>query len=251
MSLAQLSDPHVRAGDPDAEPALAAAVATVAGLRPRPDAVLVSGDLTHDGDLASARRVRELVAPLKIPIHVIPGNHDNRQALREAFGLGGEPGEPLHRTARCGDLRLVALDTQLPGHDGGGLGPAGLAWLAAALAEAPEVPTVVALHHPPAPIGLPALDAIGLAAKDAAGLAARLEAAPQVRAVVAGHVHRAAATTFAGRPLLTAPSVHVQAKLELGSPEYTMTREPPALLVHALAGDRLVSHVQPVLGPAA
>ncbi len=245
--IAQLSDPHLRPEDPDAEPALAAAVATVLGLRVRPAAVLVSGDLTHDGDAASYARARELLAPLPMPLHVIPGNHDDREAMRAGFELGGAAGDPLHVDALAGGLRLLALDDHLPGEPGGALGPEGLDWLAARLGDDPDTPTLIALHHPAWPIGLPALDAIGLDPDDADGLASIVAVHPQVVALTAGHVHRAAVTRFAGQPALTAASVHTQARLDLGTDEYAMVLEPPSLLVHALAGTGHVAHVQPVL----
>ena len=91
MILAQLSDPHVLVGPGDRGSAesLAAGVAAVLALRPRPDAVLVSGDLADTASAAEYERVRELLAPLPMPVHVLPGNHDDRDALRAHFPLDG------------------------------------------------------------------------------------------------------------------------------------------------------------------
>jgi 3',5'-cyclic AMP phosphodiesterase CpdA len=100
--LAQLSDPHVFAatGDPAAADALAAAVRDVRALRPAPDAVLLSGDLAADGRPEEYARVRELVAPLAMAVHALPGNHDDRAALRAAFGLPGAGDEGSDRAGR-------------------------------------------------------------------------------------------------------------------------------------------------------
>ena len=118
--LAQLSDPHLRvgAGDREAADALAAAVRSVLALRPAPDAVVVTGDIANSAAAGEYERARELLAPLSMPVHVLPGNHDDRDALREFFappGGDGEAGAPLQYTAHVGDVRLVVCDTTRPG----------------------------------------------------------------------------------------------------------------------------------------
>ncbi len=103
-SFAQLSDPHLRAGRDDrgAARALEIAVAAVLDLDPAPDAVLVSGDIGEHGDPAEYGMARELLAPLPMPVHVLSGNHDDPEALSEAFGT------PARYTAEVGELALVA-----------------------------------------------------------------------------------------------------------------------------------------------
>ena len=254
--LAQLSDPHLGADPVHGEARLAAAVAAVAALEPAPDAVLVSGDLTDHGTATEYARVRALLAPLRMPVHVLPGNHDDRAALRAAFpvdpgatalhGPGEDPAARYRYAVRCGPLRLVACDSIRPGHDDGSLGEDGLAWLDAALADDPSVPTIVALHHPPLVFGMPALDAIGLPGSERAALARLLGRHPQVRRVVGGHLHRTAFGVVGSCPLVVGPSVHTTIKLQLGAAGYEAAPDPPAILVHALAGGELVTHVQPV-----
>ena len=116
--LAQLSDPHLQAADGDrgGGPALAAAVEAVLALDPAPEAVLLSGDVGDVGDPAEYARARELLAPLPMPVHALPGNHDDPAALAAAFGARAP------YTAAVGDLRLVVCDTTLPGRLEGGLG---------------------------------------------------------------------------------------------------------------------------------
>ena len=227
--LAQLSDPHVH--DDESAGALAAAVGSVLALHPLPDAVLVSGDLAEHADAAEYERVRELLAPLRMPVHVIPGNHDDPDMMHALFGRPEAPD--------VGGLRLVACDTTQRGRDDGRLD---LAWLAARLAES-DAPTIVAMHHPPVPIGLPALDRIGLPEADRSGLADLLAGSPHVRRVIAGHVHRAAFGVLGGCGVVTCPSTHWQAKLEIGADEFTMADEPPAFAVHTAS----VSHIQPII----
>jgi len=244
--LAQLSDPHVRLDDDGASArALEAAVEAVLALRPLPQAVLVTGDIANGGDAREYERVRELLAPLTMPVHVLPGNHDDRDLLREHFGLdgAGAPGEPLQYTARCGELRVVVCDTMRPGRDDGELRRD---WLQAQLAAEPEPPTIVAVHHVPLTIGLPVLDEIGLPAGDRDWLAELLARSPHVRRVVGGHVHRTVVGTLGGCGVLACTSNHLQARLEIGTPELSWVPEPAAFALHALLDGELVSHVQPI-----
>src|SRR3954467_11700901 len=183
--LAQLSDPHVDVGpgDTGSAEALAAAVEAVLRVDPTPDAVLWSGDLTNLSDARSYERVRELLAPLPMPVHVLPGNHDDREALRAWFTedtLAGASPDPFHYAVRCGELRLVVCDTTVPGRDGGRLDESALAWLSSELGVEPDVATIVAMHHAPLLTGIGAMDAIGLPAADRDALASVLRRFPCV-----------------------------------------------------------------------
>jgi 3',5'-cyclic-AMP phosphodiesterase len=246
--LAQLSDPHIGAewagGDPVAR--LAAAVASVRALRPRPDAVLVSGDLTDHATDAEYEQVRELLAPLEGPVHVLPGNHDDRRALQRHFGVPGADGEPVQYAVDLGPLRLVVLDTTRPGEDPGALDAERLGWLDAELAAAPQQPTLVAMHHPPLVTGVPAWDDFGLPAADRHALGEVVGRHRQVRRLVAGHVHHTMTAELAGCAVLTAPSTYVQARLTFEPHEIEFAAEPAGFALHAVLDGDLVSHVQPV-----
>ena len=249
--LAQLSDPHVDVGPDGAgsAEALAAAVDAVLRLRPAPDAVLVSGDLTNVSDARSYERVRELLAPLEMPVHVLPGNHDDREALRAWFTddpVAGAGREPFHYAVRCGALRLVVCDTTVPGRDDGRLDAGAVAWLAEALAAEPDVPTIVALHHTPLLTGIPAMDAIGLPAADRDALGSVLARFGHVRRVVGGHVHRACFGVLGGCPVFACPSTHLQLRYS-AAPEIALEPAPPAFALHTvLAGGEAVTLLQPV-----
>jgi 3',5'-cyclic AMP phosphodiesterase CpdA len=253
--LAQLSDPHVDVGpgDTGSAAALTAAVRAVLRLDPAPDAVLVSGDVANRADAASYERAAELLAPLPMPVHVLPGNHDDRGELRAAFraaAVDGAAHAPYRWAVRCGGLRLVGCDTTIPGHDGGQLDTDALAWLVTTLDDDLDTPTILAMHHPPIEIGIGALDAIGLPPDDRWALSGLLETSPRIRRVVCGHVHRAAAGELGGVGVFTCPSVYLHARLELGGdPGGEIVLEPgaPAFGLHALMPDtRVVSHVEPV-----
>ena len=236
-SLAQLSDPHLRAGGDDrgAARALEIAVAAVLDLHPAPDAVLVSGDVGEQGEEAEYALARELLAPLPMPVHVLAGNHDDPEALSEAFGT------PARYTADVGELALVACDTPLPGRLEGKLD---LDWLEAQLEATRGRPVVIAMHHPPLLTGIPVLDEIGLPAEQRAALAGLLARFPEVRRVVAGHVHRTAFTELGGCGVVTAPSTNLQARLEIGGRAFDFRPEPPGFLLHVELGLELVTHLQ-------
>ncbi len=208
--IAQISDPHIRLDeeDADARATLAAAVREVARLDPAPDAVLLTGDLTNTGDPAEYAVVRELLEPLAMPVHPLPGNHDEPAALRAAFAdhpdVAATTGA-VHYGVDIGDLHVLVLDTWAPGTDAGTLDAGQLEWLDGALAGVgnPER-TLIAMHHPPIAIGIGALDTIGVDPESLAAFAEILHRRGGVARIVAGHVHRSVTGTFAGCPVFAA-----------------------------------------------
>ncbi len=249
--LAQLTDTHIGGtwGFSDPVVGLAAAVEAVRRLNREPDAVLITGDLANSGADADYAVARELLAPLRSPIYVVAGNHDDRAALRRHFDVPGDdqPGTaPIQYAVDLGPLRLLVVDTTRPGEDAGELGADRLEWLDAELSAAPELPTLVAMHHPPLAVGIAQWDAIGLPAGDREALGKVIGRHPQVRRLVAGHVHRTIASDLGGRVVLAVPSTYVQAKLDLGSDEIALADEPAGFAVHMLVDGDLISHVQPV-----
>jgi 3',5'-cyclic-AMP phosphodiesterase len=254
MLIAQLSDTHVCAEGTrlyrriDTNAGLARAIATVNRLTPRPDLVLMSGDLAESGQPAQYAMLRKLIARLEMPVYVLPGNHDSRERLREALDdrayLPAE-GAFLHYALELGPLNLIALDTQVPGQDGGHLCAERLGWLEGQLERSRGRPTLIAMHHPPVPIGVDWLDRSGCA--NAEGLAAVVARHPQVERILCGHVHRAAQIRFAGTVVATSPSTAYQVALELGHDgEPHLIEEPAAFLLHRWHGGALATHVVPV-----
>jgi 3',5'-cyclic-AMP phosphodiesterase len=231
--LVQISDPHVVAG-PEGDAAAAAltqVVEAIGTLPIPPTAVLLSGDLTHDGEPGSYARVRELLAPLTAPLHVIPGNHDDPAALRTEFGDAQE--------AMVGDLRLLLVDTSLPGTDAGRLDSDALA------ARLDDRPTVIAMHHPPLRSGIQAIDDLGLSDADRAGLTALLERSPQVHRVVCGHVHRVTFETLGGVGVFTCPATWLQ--VEPGAQGgLAFVERGRGYAIHTWLDGVLVSQIQPV-----
>jgi Icc protein len=249
-TLVQLSDLHLRPGDDGGGPAerLKHAVRRVAALQPQPHAVLLSGDLADAPSSAAYEQAHELLSPLGVPVYAIPGNHDDRDLLRARFGPAPAPaGAPVNLAVNCGALRLVGCDSTRAGEDAGALGSEQLGWLEATLGEAPETPTLLALHHPPVLTGARVMDAIALATEDRVALELLLARHPQVQTVTCGHVHTTMMTAFAGRPLLVCPSTNSTMRLDLRAREdlsFAVSRQPLGFAIHALVDERLVSHVQ-------
>ncbi|GMG83087.1 phosphodiesterase [Paralimibaculum aggregatum] len=236
MLLAQISDLHMRrddrplSGAVQTRPFTEAAIAAVAALAP--DAVVITGDLADTGTAEEYAMLREALAPLAMPLFVIPGNHDDREGLRAAFAgrCALPPTGPLDWVADLGPLRLIGLDSLVPGMPHGEVAPESLAWLEARLAEDPR-PTIVAVHHPPFAIGIPAMDRIGCRNGDA--LAAVIGRHAHVERVISGHAHRPIQARWAGTLGLIAPSVAHQVALgfaDAALPHWIL--EPPALLLH-------------------
>lgn len=247
LLLTQISDLHIGATGEEADPLarLETVVNAVLALPNPVDAVLVSGDLSDNGSEESYRLARSALDRFECPVHALPGNHDDRGRLRAAFELSGTGAEPINYTAEVGPLRLVLLDSNVPGQDPGRFGPRDLAWLDATLGEEPERPTVLALHHTPLSTGLPGWDAINLDPAEIEALGAVVARHSQLRAIVGGHLHRTATASLAGCPVLSAPSTYLQAL-----PDFDFDAEdvqmvgPPGFALHVFSEDVLSCQVE-------
>lgn len=243
--IVQLTDPHLRTDDPSRRAHLRAAADAVLALGVLPAAVVVTGDIADQGDPAEyAEAVAELDR-IPVPKVVVPGNKDDRAAMRAAFGLPGAPTDRVQSASTHGGLRVIACDTQLPGEFSGDLD---LEWLTDQLASDRLTPTLLAMHHPPYRIGVAVLDAIGLPAEQRGALDALMAEAPNVLGVFAGHVHRASFGSIGGVPASTASSVSFQLALDLSGGEQIglAPQEPAAFALHVLVDGDIVTHVVPV-----
>ena len=268
MLVAQITDTHILApgavfkapvaGPPPGNERIFAEIDTAArladtvdalnALDPRPDIAVVTGDLCDHGSAAEYEHLRALLAPLRMPVFVIPGNHDSRGAMRAAFGSDGYlPTEGfLQYVVEDFALRLVALDTLIAGQHGGELCGERLRWLDATLAASPNRPTLVLMHHPPFATGITYMDGYGL--RDPQSFAAVIARHPQVERIACGHLHRVIECRFAGTVAGTAPSTAHQIRLDLRPGARLHFRfEPPGYQLHLWADGGLVTHTA-VLG---
>lgn len=212
---------------------------------PAPDVILATGDLTASrGTREEYAALRAALDRLETPVFLIPGNHDNRDALRDAFpDHQYMPQEGyIHYVIDQWPVRLVGLDTQIPGKPAGTMDDERLAWLDDCLKERPEAPTVVFMHHPPFRSGISVMD--GMRCKNGDALESVIDRHPQVQRLLCGHVHRPICRQWGGTLAMIAPSSLVQLSLDLGrgrNPQYI--HEPPAMLLHAWQKETMTSHV--------
>ncbi len=254
MLILQITDTHIKVPGKlayqrvDTAAMLRACVAEVARLVPRPDVVVLTGDLVDFGRPEEYAHLKELLAPLQIPSYVIPGNHDDREAMRQAFAADGYlPAQGfLHYAIDRWPLRLIGLDTLIPKRGGGELCAERLAWLDATLTAKPAAPTLILMHHPPFATGIAHMDRAGLA--NAEGFTAIMAKHPQVQAILCGHLHRTIQAVVGGRRATTCPSPAHQVALDLTADGPSVFRmEPPGYMLHLWRDGHLITHTA-VLG---
>lgn len=252
MLIAHLSDPHVRPegvlyqGIVDSNAQFAAAIEQVKGLDPRPDLVLLTGDLVDHGQDEEYAMLTRLLEGLDIPLLAIPGNHDEREAFRRAFaGRSWLPvaGPIDYVVGDRGAVRVVALDVTVPGLHHGVVTEEAAAWLDDVLASQSARPTIVMMHQPPFATGIPYMDPYDC--REGHRLAAVVARHPQVERILCGHVHRVMQMRFGGTVLCTAPSTTTAIALRLrpGATPASYSEPPAMLLHHWQEGRGLVSHL--------
>jgi Icc protein len=240
LLIAQISDLHIkRPGElayrrVDTAAALRRCIETLNRFTPRPDLVVISGDLVDTPLAAEYDHLKELLAPLEIQFAAIPGNHDSRELMRTALpGLGyAQTHGALNSVRKVGDADIVLLDSSVPGAAHGELDAESLAWLDAILGASETRPALLFLHHPPFITGITHMDVQNL--RNATDLATLIRKHPRARLVAAGHVHRATLTIFAGAAATICPAPNHAVALDLAAhlpPSFNI--EPPAFHLHA------------------
>ncbi|GAA3925890.1 phosphodiesterase [Microbacterium soli] len=242
-TIIHLSDPHFLAGGAkhpggsDSEGNLARTLQTIRQVHPHPSAIVVTGDLTDLGEPDAYRRLRATLEPvaeeLGSPVVWVAGNHDERPALHAELLDGAATQEPVTGVWELEGLRLVALDTSVPGWHHGDLDREQLEWLADVLADPAPEGTLLAMHHPPLPAHVPLFDILELRHQDEL---ADIIRGTDVRGILAGHLHYSSFGVFAGIPVSVASSTC-----------YTMNLGRPAAEVNGMdaAQSFQLVHVRP------
>ncbi len=201
------------------------------------DAMLATGDLVHE-EAAAYPRLRAMLAPLGVPVHCLPGNHDTAE-FATALADG-----PVRRERRVltGGWQIVLLDSTIPGKDGGHLASSELAFLDQVLEEQLNRPALVCVHHHPVPSGTDWLDGTMIDNPDQ--LFAVLDRHPQVRGLTWGHIHQAYEHRRRGVALLSAPATCAQFVADVPLPNIEARRAPGYRWLHLHPDGRLVSGVE-------
>jgi 3',5'-cyclic-AMP phosphodiesterase len=248
--IAQISDTHLMDVDPGDVRApkriewLRRCVRDINGLNPRPDAVIHTGDISQHGSHAEYILAREILADLKMPLYVTPGNRDSRTELRKVFSQDGyiQPGSKFVQYAvDVGNIYLVAIDSVCEGSRAGELCDERLGVLDEMLSEKPNSPTVLFMHHPPFEV-LTSNEPFQFGSRDVIEkFAGILRHHPQITQIFCGHAHRSFVSDFADTKALTVPSIAVDLRLDI--PE-TMD-DTPVYQIHSLhPGDGFYSETR-------
>jgi 3',5'-cyclic-AMP phosphodiesterase len=238
LLIAQISDLHIKApgalayGRVDTARALERCVAALNEFAPKPDFVVISGDLADTPTAEEYAHLKRLLTPLKIPFVGIPGNHDQRDMMRAAFPQNyAFAAGALNQRIEIGGLDLVLLDSSVSGKPHGELDAPTLQWLETTLAAATDRPALLFLHHPPFAAGIGHMDRQNL--QNAGDLASVVKRHPRVRLIATGHVHRATLAMFAGVPATICPAPNHAVDLDLAElREPSFKVEPPAFHLH-------------------
>lgn len=252
MLVAQITDIHLgfEPDNPDElnRRRLDRALDTLARLPRRPDILFATGDLADRGDVESYRRLRSALSTCPIPVWPLPGNHDDRANFLSVFSDIPTADGFVQYVVDSGPVRFLVLDTLEEGRHGGAFCEIRAAWLKARLAEAPDRPTMIVLHHPPIETGIDWMTAHP-EEPWVLRLADAMKGHTQIVAIICGHIHRPIATRWAGRPLTVCPSTAPQVALTLSpiDPEVPDGRplivaDAPGFALHLWTGSAFVSH---------
>ncbi len=253
--IAQITDLHIKPrgqlayGKVDTAAALQRCVAELNRFSPQPDLIVISGDLADTPVSAEYDHLNALLAPLKIPLVAVPGNHDDRAMMRAA--LPKQPyarqSGPLDLVRQVGELDVIGLDSSVLGRPNGRLEPETLQWLDAELGNSFR-PALIFIHHPPFVTGIGHMDLQNLHNADA--LDATLKKYARVKLLGCGHVHRATATMFGGVTTTICPAPNHAVALDLAAqfpPSFKV--EPPAFHLHVWhpgGSGQVVTHTVPI-----
>lgn len=205
------------------------------------DRVVITGDIANNGEPIAYRAAKQILGNRCAPSHLVPGNHDNRDALLEIYpeaALGSSAS--VRFSVVAANWHLIGLDTLEVDQASGRISAGQFDWLSLELAAHANLPTAIFMHHHPLAVGCEWLDAIGL--RDAAPFHKLITQSPQVRVICAGHVHLVSEQRLGNAMVLTAPSTCMQFDLRTDS-RPIMEQLPPGFRILELKHDGFESKV--------
>ena len=247
LLVAQISDLHIKRpgerayGVVDTAAAFVRCIDVLNGLQPHPAMVVVSGDLVDGGEAEEYAHLTRMLAKLELPAVVLPGNHDERAAMRQAFPAqqfaSGDGAMNSH--VGVGGFDLLLVDSTVPGAPHGELSDDTLTWLEHALAAHCTRPALLFLHHPPFESGIWHMDRQNL--RNAGAFLEVVRRHSRIRLIAAGHIHRTVITQVAGIPATICPAPNHAVDLDLGhAREPSFRLEPPGFHLHVCSNDGAV-----------
>ncbi len=250
MLIAQISDIHIvekgelTLGVAPMADNLKKCIAHINALDPKPDCVLVTGDITDLGTPASYQHAAELLNHLDAPFFLIPGNHDDNQNLRAQFHGKACPAADdsfINYVIDDFPIRLIGMDSSIADAPGGELGPKRLAWLDDELARDKQKPTIIFMHHPPVKCGVIESDIDGfIGAGELGNIVAKYD---NIERIICGHIHLPTHAKWHGTVASTCPSIGIELKLDLTMKKPSgFVLSDPAFQLHQWASGNLVTH---------
>jgi 3',5'-cyclic AMP phosphodiesterase CpdA len=252
-AVAHISDPHLLAGGAlqyghvDTEARLTAALTRLARLDPAPQALVFTGDLADKAEPKAYLRLRELVEPvaddLGAQVIWVMGNHDERAAYARHL-FDSESDATQDRVHDVAGLRIISLDTSVPGWHHGELTDQQLAWLGEVLSSPAPHGTLLALHHPPIPVPMMRIAEI-IELKDQHRLAEVVQGS-DIRAIIGGHFHFTSHSMFAGIPVSVASATCYTSELAPAERLLSAVDAHQAFTMLHVYADRIVHSVVPI-----
>jgi 3',5'-cyclic-AMP phosphodiesterase len=254
MLIAHISDCHVVPepqlcyGMIDTRYWLGQSITRLNAMSPRPNLVVLSGDLVDEPSSAAYTTLTSLLQALTLPLIVIPGNHDDRTLLKRHLAEHcylPSAGEKANFSIDLGPVRLIGFDAVVPGKEWALVTEQDLGWLQGELEATRDRPTMLVMHHPPVATGIAFMDALQPPLHP--GFEALLTAHPQVRLIACGHVHRVVDGALGHARVAVAGSTAHQFRLAL-DPDVppAVSMEPPTIRLHHWRGNTVTSLVAPV-----
>lgn len=260
MIIAQISDTHIvpkgqhwkSLPETNVADRLRLIVENINHLNPKPDIVIHTGDAIDDGGHEGYEHLKELLEPLTMPYYIIPGNHDDRKAMREAFQhTSYMPSQGLiNYVVDDYDIRMVALDSVIPEAPEGLLVETHVSWLQQVLNQDKMKPTLVFMHHPLIKSGQKLLDKVRCYVPD--HFESFIASYPNIIGILSGHYHKSCAAIYGKTLCFVGPSSAPVHYFEKASDDDTRVLElvRPSFVLHKwLDGKHLVSEVVQTLQP--
>ena len=255
MLIAQISDTHITRKGRQAYGVapmgdnLVRCIVHINQLNPKPDLILVTGDITYSDHIDEYKMARNLLNKLDAPYFVLPGNHDSREKLLSVFKQEACPVDHftnkqpfINYVLEDYAIRFIALDSTAPGEPGGEICVARAHWLNEALAKQPDKPTIIFTHHPPVKLSILETDVDGFRGMDK--FANVVKRYGHIERILCGHVHLPTFTRWHGTIVSTAPSIGMQLLLDLSMklPSQFLLEDPAYQLHHWTPENQLISH---------
>ena len=168
MRIAHISDFHLptkpgqRVNDalPDAN--LVQAVAVLKQQAPKPELIVLGGDMLEDGQKGNYEGIAELFNDVQVPLHTVVGNHDDLKALKKSSLVEKGKSYSGFGSFDHGELHFIILNTARTGKSYGNIEEEQLVWLSEDLWSNQNKPVLIFMHHHPIDSGVPWLDKMKL-----------------------------------------------------------------------------------------